>query len=402
MAIGDAWLDAACDADGLGGRSIRASAPDEVFAWRLGDRGDPFEELERRARGAYAVVMLGYELGHVLERVGARARDEHGLPDLWIARYRDVAMATGSATAPPSGDIECAPLRAEMAYDDYAARVDRALDYIRAGDVYQVNLAHRVTAQVRGDPAALYARLRAAAPAPLGALVDAGGFHVLSNSPELFLRFDAATRALETRPIKGTRPRGAAPSDDARLRAEVETDPKERAEHVMIVDLERNDLGRVCETGSVRATRLHRVVTLPTLHHGVTTVSGRVRKGLGLAAILRATFPGGSITGAPKVRAMQIIDELEPVRRGLYTGAIGLCEPDGSFTLSIAIRTAIVRDGLLRLHVGGGIVADSTPENEWRETWSKAEAFRAALAGQTPSFRSLPSAPAPHVAAPQP
>lgn len=357
--------------------SAAADHARDLWSWRVGDCavGEPLTALEHRVRGHWALALLGYDLGRVVERIPETARNDHGLPDLWVARYSSVDKGPMRRR----GDMACAELRSEMSLRDYIARVHRALEYIRAGDIYQVNLAHRVSASFRGDPLALFCRLRDQTPAPYGAYVDGGDFVVLSNSPELFLRFDARSRMLTTQPIKGTRPRGRDSLEDRRLREECATDTKERAEHVMIVDLLRNDLGRICETGSVRVEELHRVMTLPTVHHAVTTVHGVVREDVGLAEILRATFPGGSITGAPKVRAMEIIEELEPVRRGLYTGAIGLFEPDGSFTLSIAIRTAVLSEGFLRLHVGGAIVADSTPQGEWRETWHKAEAFRSVL-----------------------
>src|SRR5581483_4619066 len=195
----------------------------------------------------------------------------------------------------------------------------------------------------------------------------------------------------ETRPIKGTRPRGASAAADAALVADLTRDPKERAEHVMIVDLERNDLGRVAVPGSVAVEGFARVETHATLHHLVSTVAARVPPDLGLAALLRATFPGGSITGAPKVRAMQIIQELEPDARGAYTGAFGLFHPAGDVELGLAIRTGLVADGVVRWHAGGGIVADSDPERELAEAWLKTAALRLALGESAPALEQCSS-----------
>ena len=225
-----------------------------------------------------------------------------------------------------------------------------------------------------GDALGLAAALRAGAPAPFGAFIAAatGDAWLVGNSPELFLALDGRA-GVETRPIKGT-----APATEGRRRSGREAllaSAKDRAEHVMIVDLERNDLGRVCETGSVRLDGVGRVLELPTVLHLVSTVRGRLRADVGLAALLAATFPGGSITGAPKRRAMEIIDELEPVARGPYTGATGWLGAAGDLELAVAIRTALVSAGRRTLSLGGGIVADSTPEGEWTETEVKARAF---------------------------
>jgi len=267
----------------------------------------------------------------------------------------------------------------------HEAAVERIRDYLRAGDAYQVNLARRLSAPIGpGDPVWIAARLREQAPAPFAiwmgtraeppaaGSVDA---YLVGNSPERFLRLRPDGR-VETSPIKGTRPRGADGASDAALRAELTSAAKDRAEHVMIVDLERNDLGRICEIGSVRIEDLMRVVELPTVFHLVSTVSGRLRPDVSLVELLRATFPGGSITGAPKRRAMEIIDELEPVRRGIYTGATGWFGAAGDLDLAVAIRTATVADGRLSLFVGGGIVVDSDPAAEFAETEVKARAFQ--------------------------
>lgn len=306
------------------------------------------------------------------------ACDEAAADRLQSLLARDVPVGTQPAP-------EIGALSAERSRAFHEAAVGRIRDYLRAGDAYQVNLARRLTAPVGpGDPVWLAARLRAGAPAPhaiwLGARTVADGpvdAYVVGNSPERFLRVDPAGY-VETQPIKGTRPRAPEPRADRALEAELVASAKDRAEHVMIVDLERNDLGRVCRTGSVRVDELMRLVALPTLFHLVSTVRGHLRADVGLEALLRATFPGGSVTGAPKRRAMEIIGELEPARRGIYTGATGWLGGAGDLDLAVAIRTATVTGGRLSLWVGGGIVADSDPAAEWEETEVKARAFRAA------------------------
>jgi anthranilate/para-aminobenzoate synthase component I len=275
-------------------------------------------------------------------------------------------------------------LKADHPDDVFLRGVERILEYLRAGDAYQVNLSRRLSAScapTAAVPVALATALRARAPAPHAALIASadGDGALVGNSPERFLAV-ATDGAVETRPIKGTRSRGDTPDGDRAAAAALAASAKDRAEHVMIVDLERNDLGRVCRTGSVEVASLTRVVALPTVFHLVSTVRGVLRPDVGLAALLEATFPGGSITGAPKRRAMQIIDELEPAARGPYTGATGWLGAAGDLDLAIAIRTAVVRGGRLSLSVGGGVVADSTPEGELAETEVKARAF-AALCG---------------------
>jgi len=278
------------------------------------------------------------------------------------------------------GPLGTAPLAATMGAERYRAAVRDILAYLAAGDCYQVNLTQPFTAPLAAPAWALLDRLARLHPAPYTAYLDLGGQVVVANSPELLLR--RRGRRVETRPIKGTRPRaGHAAGDDA-LVAELCRDAKERAEHVMIVDLERNDLGRVCEPGSVRVDALARVESHPSLHHLVSVVSGTLRDGVDTGALLAATFPGWSITGAPKVRAMEIIAELEPSPRGVYTGALGLIARD-DLELGLPIRTALVADHHVRWHAGGGIVADSDPERELAEAWLKTAALRLAL-GETP------------------
>jgi para-aminobenzoate synthetase component 1 len=262
--------------------------------------------------------------------------------------------------------------------------VRRAIEYIHAGDVFQVNLSRRLTASWRGDPFALYARLRRSSPAPFAALVRLACADVISASPERFLR--RAGAVLETRPIKGTRPRNPDPALDEALARELHASPKDRAENVMIVDLARNDLGRVARYGSVEVTGLWEVERHPGLHHLASEVRARVDESVSVRDIVRATFPPGSVTGAPKIRALELIEELEPVRRGPYCGAIGHFGPGSDLELSVAIRTFVAEQGRLHLQAGGAVVADSDPAMEWAETQHKAARLLAA-AGAGPIER---------------
>jgi para-aminobenzoate synthetase component 1 len=259
----------------------------------------------------------------------------------------------------------------------YEAAVARAVEYIHAGDCFQVNLSQRLLAPLHEHPLELYGRLRRLNPAPFAGYFDLGGFQVLSASPERFLRVEDGE--VETRPIKGTRPRGRTPEEDAALVAELAASAKDRAENVMIVDLMRNDLGRVCEFGSVRVPRVCEVESFRFVHHLVSEVRGRLRPGCGPLDLLRAAFPGGSVTGAPKVRAMEIIAELEPTARGPYCGSLGFIGFDGAMDTNILIRTMTAGRGWLQFPVGGGIVADSDPRREYEETLHKAAGMLRAL-----------------------
>ncbi len=271
---------------------------------------------------------------------------------------------------------------------DFLSAVERAQCYIRTGDIYQVNLSQRLTApcNLSGLPRRsalakpgwdLFQKLNAVSPAPFSAFLDCGDFQIASSSPEQFLRMSGSH--IQTRPIKGTRPRNADPTRDAQLAYELQTSAKELAELVMITDLLRNDLGKVCEYGSVQTPELARLERFAQVQHLVSTVEGQLRKGMTHFAALASCFPGGSITGAPKFRAMEIIDELEPVSRGPYCGAIGYLGFNRESQLSITIRTAVCKDGLAHFNVGAGIVADSNSEAEYEETLAKAAGFLAAL-----------------------
>ena len=268
-------------------------------------------------------------------------------------------------------------VRSNFTRAQYEHAVERAIAYIRQGDIYQVNLAHRLTAPIAATPWNFYKRLLEASPAPFAAYLDAGDFQLACSSPERFLRLSGAH--IQTRPIKGTRPRDPDPTRDAQLTYELQTSAKEMSELVMITDLLRNDLGRVCEFGSVHVPELVRLERYPQVQHLVSTVEGRLRSDITHLRALAQCFPGGSITGAPKIRAMQIIDELESVTRGPYTGALGYLGFNRESQFNILIRTAVLKNGYAHFHAGAGIVADSDPAAEYNETLAKAAGFLQAL-----------------------
>lgn len=271
------------------------------------------------------------------------------------------------------------PLASNVTHEQYLAMVRRAQEYIAAGDVYQVNLSQRFTAQWEGSPWALYARLRQESPVPFGAFLDLGECWVVSASPERFL--NVCEGVVETRPIKGTRPRGRTNAEDERLARELRTSEKDRAENLMIVDLLRNDLGKVCRPGSIHVPALWQVEGYSNVWQLVSTVMGELRPEADAVAALEAAFPGGSVTGCPKIRAMEIIEEFEPVRRGIYCGAIGYLGFNGTMDTSIVIRTLVLTRDRLYLQVGGAVVADSDPQAEYNETLVKAQAARRVLEG---------------------
>jgi para-aminobenzoate synthetase component I len=270
------------------------------------------------------------------------------------------------------GDAEHLALRSTFTHRGYLDAVSRVREYIIAGDIFQANLSQRFETTLPESPFDLYRRLRQWNPAPFAAYLDWGDLQVLSASPERFLRLDGERRQIETRPIKGTRPRGLGPMHDAALGRALAESEKDRAENVMIVDLLRNDLSRVCRPGSVRVPELFALEHHPTVHHLVSTVIGELAPSADAVDLIRATFPGGSITGAPKVRAMEIIAELEPTQRGVYCGSIGYLSATGAMDTSIVIRTYLALRGQVYFQAGGGIVADSDPELEYRETLDKA------------------------------
>jgi para-aminobenzoate synthetase component 1 len=277
------------------------------------------------------------------------------------------------------GAREPVSVKSNLTRDAFIAAVERAQRYIRAGDIYQVNLAQRLEAPAVFNAWEFHRRLSAVSPAPFSAYLDCGDFQISSSSPEMFLRLSGSHS--QTRPIKGTRPRSSDPTRDAQLTYELQTSGKEMSELVMITDLLRNDLGRVCEYGSVQVPELVRLERYPQVQHLVSTVEGRLRPDVTHFAAFARCFPGGSITGAPKIRAMEIIDELEPVTRGPYTGCLGYLGFNRESQLNIVIRTAVCRGEKIYFHVGAGIVADSAAEAEYDETLAKGAGFMAALGG---------------------
>ncbi len=257
--------------------------------------------------------------------------------------------------------------------EEYLATLDKALGYISKGDIYQINISQRLRLNIDEDPFAIYLALLESGAGRFASFMDCGDLQIISNTPERLLKVEG--RRVETEPIKGTRPRGRTPKADQRLIEELRQSEKERAEHLMIVDLERNDIGRISKPGTVRVSNFQRIESYPTLHQMVSTVEGVLKDDIDPFAALRSCFPGGSITGAPKIRAMEVIEELENYERGLYTGGLGWIDHSGDMDIAMAIRTAIYCKGVLSLSVGGGIVADSIPVEEYQETLLKAEDF---------------------------
>lgn len=343
--------------------------------WLISTGLPAFEPRDRRARAALRAA-------RVRNRLAGRVRRPR--PDERRHAYRDRAVvraASGPRESPARWPVARMPgVVSTFSHTDYLEIVERARDYILAGDIFQANLSQRLETPWRASPFELYRRLRRCNPAAFAAYMDIGEATLVSASPERFLRLDGDD--VETRPIKGTVSRGLTPMHDLALERALLDSEKDRAENVMIVDLLRNDLSRVCRDHTVRVPELWAVDRLPNVQHLVSTVTGRLRAGLGAVDLLKATFPGGSITGAPKVRAMEIIHELERTRRNVYTGAIGYVGFDGAMDTSIAIRTVVVRRGTAYFQVGGGIVADSEPEREYLETLAKAEGLVAALTGR--------------------
>lgn len=340
---------------------------DVVWAWN-------------RGTGEAWAVSTGLSAGDDAERESwgrARLSAQWGTIDAALRRH------AGRPTEPisaESGEPAAAPrFRASSNFtrDEYLRMVGRALDHIAAGDIYQVNLAQRLLVKPAPPLPMVYRSLREVSPAPFLASLTLAEGGIASSSPERFFRI--AGDRIETWPIKGTRPRGATPTEDLALADALRRSEKDRAENVMIVDLERNDLGRVAEVGSISVPSLCDVSSQSNVHHLESRVEGRLRPDVGPVDVIRALFPGGSITGAPKIRAVEIIDDLEPVRRGVYTGAIGYWDASGSCDWNIAIRTIVVAGGAASFHAGGGIVADSTPESEYEETLVKASGMLRAL-----------------------
>lgn len=426
------FLDSACDHKKLGRYSFLGCDPFLVFRskgdavtleWVDGKteqiRSNPFTVLKQLLKkydmppGNYELPFVGgavgyfsYDLKNFIEDLPDRALDDLRIPDCILGFYDNIIafdnlerrcyavsnesadskrrskdfaarLSDGRTRDEDPGSAHPPKLRSNFSKPSYIRAVEKAKSYIKKGDIYQVNLSQRFEASVDIRPAELYRRLRAASPAPFSSYLDFKDVAIVSSSPERFLL--KRGNYIETRPIKGTRPRGEDLFSDMAMEKELLTSRKDAAEHIMIVDLERNDLGRICEYGSVRPTESSVLEKYANVFHLVSTVSGKLKKGVDCVDCIGATFPGGSITGAPKIRSMEIIEELEPVKRSIYTGAIGYISFNGNMDTSIVIRTFLVKDKKAYFQVGGGIVADSDPEKEYEETLHKARGLMQAL-----------------------
>ena len=432
-ATGTAILESSLQNEGYGRFSIFACDPIAVFSVGNDTQTCPFRALAKHVAAYPAVAgstgglpfvggwigFVSYEAGPAIEGLKCTTKRDLPLPLVRFCLYDSVAIydhragqwyltavawPRGTVRRPPVADRLRAlrellatarlkenipiptpitePFTPNMSPRAYFARVERAKRYISAGDIYQVNLTQRFTTRTQASPLALYRRLRRTSPSPHGALLLWDDMAVLSSSPELFL--ELRDGHVVTRPIKGTRPRGGDRRADAVQRSELIHSEKDRAELTMIIDLLRNDLGRVCSFGSVHVTDADQIEEHPTVFHRVATIEGDLEPRCNWLDLLRATFPGGSVTGAPKIRAMQIIDELEPTARGVYCGSIGWIGLDGSMSMNIAIRTMVQVGDVVHACAGGAIVADSTPAEEYEEIIAKAAGMLRALNCEAP------------------
>lgn len=404
-------LDSARTNDGLGEWSFFGADPFEVISGSLEELRSAMQCFQVEAHPEIpfcggAVGYLSYDYGRRLESIPSLAGDDRRVPDLQFALYDAVAalhQRTGRLyliaqnirrnedeviaglrsiirDESPVANQPCAgrgPWELNLTKKNFCAAVQSIQAYIADGEVYQVNLSHRARCTYEGDVNTLYQALRRGNPAPYGAWLDLGNWHFISTSPEQLLRKKGLS--LETRPIKGTRPRGAGPEEDYQRERELVASGKDRAELLMIVDLERNDLSRVAVPGSVQVDDLYKIEHYARVIHQTARVRATLSKDKDIFDALKAVFPGGSVTGAPKIRAMEIIEELEPTRRGAYCGSIGYIGFDGNAEFSIAIRSLHLKDGFLDYQVGSGIVWDSDPESEYQETLDKASAIRESI-----------------------
>jgi aminodeoxychorismate synthase component I len=403
-------------------RARRGSASSRRAEWeffrldgarRKKGRGNPWralreifhDEAERRRRAKRSekfsfaggvVGYMGYDLKDFLENFPHAARRDLALDDCRLLFVRDFHLwdhrtgrvhTVGKPGAAPSARPPSLPrknldlaMRSATSKRAYLAAVGRIKRHIARGDVYQINLTHRLSFRLPAHPLALYLAMRRENPTPYGTYLACGETHIASTSPERFLRVEGR-RAL-SEPMKGTAPRGRTRTSDARLRRALRASEKNRAENLMITDLVRNDLGRVCRPGSVKVSRLFHVDTYRTLHQMISSVEGTLAPGRDAWDALEALFPPGSMTGAPKIRAVSLIEEIEPVKRGVYAGALGWMDFRGHAQWSVVIRTLVAQNGKGYYHTGGGIVADSEAEDEWRESMLKAEALRRAAEGK--------------------
>jgi len=381
--------------------------------------GDPFEELKQILllyKMDYpselpflggAVGYFGYDLCHHMEKLPRTAVDDINIPDCYFGLYdgtiiidhqknevfisslgikdhEDIIISQienmiqnkNSPTIKQSQKKET-QLKSNFKKEDYIKAIHKIKDYIRSGDIYQANMTQRFECELHKSPLELYKDLRDINPAPFASFLDFGEGQIVSSSPERFI--EIKNNIIETRPIKGTRPRGKTPEEDIKNKEELLTSEKDQSELLMIVDLERNDLGKVSKTGTVKVTELFHLETYPTVSHLVSTVVGELKDDCNVIDCIKSTFPGGSITGAPKIRAMEVIDELEPTQRNIYTGSIGYIGFNGDIDLNIVIRTILCKDEKAYFQVGGGIVWDSDAELEYEETLHKGRALMEAL-----------------------
>lgn len=421
MEAGEVFLESCVKEGDFSRYSVRATAPFLILeskgpAIRITTAsedvtfsGDPLECLERLLQkyhskeresffGPGAFGYLSYELGYRLQGLPCRPRDDLHLPDLWFAFYDEIQLfdhkderefrvgkrLRGKVPLSRFSRGNPTPLvfsPVSLAKEEYEAAFSQAQEHIAAGNVYQVNLSRRFSVPFSGNPWEVYRQVKKAHPTSLCAFFNPGDFSILSFSPELFLRKEGDR--VETRPIKGTIRKSGSWEENQQLRKQLFSSPKDFAEHVMIVDLERNDLGRICGTGTIQAARLASLESCGEVFHLVSTVAGKLSWNLGIREILNATFPGGSVTGAPKRKAMEVIGMLEPSVRGIYTGALGWIGFSGDFMLNLPIRTVVIRDGWAHFSLGSGIVADSTAHQEYQELLDKGEAFFKILGGKT-------------------
>jgi anthranilate synthase component I len=415
-------LESAEQGQSVGRWSFIGYKPRKVLRWSLADGGDPYaiaaEEVANHAQAPLpglppfaggAVGYFGYDCVRTVEPLGEPNPDPVGLPDMalmlsdaivafdhlkhtttvlanvWVEDDLEAAYARAVALigevrerlagplpepAPPAQEREEPAFESNMPREAFEAMVERIVEYVHAGDAFQVVPSQRWTAESPVEPFSIYRGLRAINPSPYMYFLDFEDFQIVGASPEPLLTVTGSR--VSTRPIAGTRPRGATPEDDARIAGELLADEKERSEHVMLVDLGRNDLGRVCEFGSVEVESFMGVELYSHVMHIVSNVAGRLRPEIGPMEALRSVLPAGTLSGAPKVRAMQIIDELEPIKRGAYGGAVGYLSYTGDLDTCICIRTVVTKDGLAHVQAGGGTVADARPDYEFEESKSKA------------------------------
>lgn len=363
-----------------------------------------YENTAQLPFGAGAIGYLSYDLAWDIEKLPNISKKQIDIPDIYFCFYNwafiydhienklfltyidgkaDIDYILSKLTCKKefiSDKIYSSRLNSCFSKEEYIKLVRRIKDYIKEGDIYQANLSNRYFCEVNNHPIEIYNKLRKLNPAPFSAFLDFGDFQILSSSPERFILVQG--RYIETRPIKGTRRRGFDRIEDEMLKRELLNSTKDRAELLMIVDLERNDIGKICKTGSVKVPQLYAVEEYATVNHLVATITGDIEYETDINDIIRAVFPGGSITGAPKIRAMEIIEELEKYKRNIYTGSIGYISYNGDMDLNIAIRTIVINDNTAFYNVGGGIVWDSVAEDEYLETLYKGQALYKTLGGE--------------------